>query len=114
MKNPQNNKGIISLLLKNSIVQFVAGILSLFIILILSHSISYKPIEIILKFLGYSFFCYLTTPFVIYWLAYVSQGVATPKKLMITVALTALYSYIIWDTYFFFRRAIAYLLAITS
>lgn len=107
MKNPQDNKGILFLLLKNSIVQFVAGILSILIILKVSNSIDLKVIQIILKSLGYGFFCYLTTPFVIYWLAYVSEGVATTKKLLITVAVVALYSYIIWDAYFFFRGAIA-------
>ena len=109
MKNSQDDRGIVSLLLKNSIVQFLAGMLSLAIILRVSQSINYKLIEIILKSLGYSFFCYLTTPFVIYWLAYVSQGVATVKKMSITIALMALYSYIIWDAYFFFRSAFAQL-----
>ena len=109
MKNSQDNHTILSLLLKNSIVRFIAGVLSFFIILRLSRSINYKAIEILLKSLGYSFFCYLTTPFMIYWLAYVSQGVATAKKMIITVALMALYSYIIWDAYFFFRSAFAQL-----
>lgn len=107
MKNPQNNKGILFLLLKNSIVQFVAGILSILIILKVSNSIDFKAIQIILKSLGYGFFCYLTTPFVIYWLAYVSEGIATTKKLLMTVSIVALYSYIIWDAYFFFRSAFA-------
>ena len=109
MKNSSDESGILSLLLKNSIVQFIAGTLSLLIILRVSHSIDYKLIEIILKSLGYGFFCYLTTPFVIYWLAYASQGVATAKKMIITIALMALYSYIVWDAYFFFRAAFAQL-----
>lgn len=107
MKNPQNNKGILFLLLKNSIVQFIAGILSILIILKVSNSTDLKSIQIILKSFGYGFFCYLTTPFVIYWLAYVSEGIATTKKLLITISIMALYSYIIWDAYFFFRSAIA-------
>ncbi|MEM7761406.1 MAG: hypothetical protein AAGF83_23370 [Cyanobacteria bacterium P01_G01_bin.67] len=107
MKNSPNNKGILSLLLKNSIVQFVAGILSLLIVIKIANSIDYKLIQIGLKSLGYGFFCYLTTPFMIYWLAYVSVGIATVKKLAITIALTAMYSYLIWDAYFFFREAIA-------
>ena len=107
MKNSQDDSSILSLLLKNSIVRFIAGVLSLLIILRVSYSINYKAIEILLKSLGYGFFCYLTTPFIIYWLAYASQGVATAKKMTITVALMALYSYIIWDAYFFFRAAFA-------
>ncbi|MDJ0592341.1 MAG: hypothetical protein QNJ72_20500 [Pleurocapsa sp. MO_226.B13] len=107
MKNSPDNKSILCLLLKNSIVQFIAGILSLLIIIKISHSIDYKLLEVILKALGYGFFCYLTTPFVIYWLAYVSQGTPTTKKISITVTLMALYSYIVWDAYFFFRFAFA-------
>ena len=109
MKNSPNNHTILSLLLQNSIVRFIAGILSFFVILRISHSIDYKAIEILLKSLGYGFFCYLTTPFIIYWLAYASQGVANAKKMAITVAVMALYSYIIWDAYFFFRAAFAQL-----
>ena len=111
MKNSPNNKGILFLLLKNSIVQFIAGILSLLIVLKIANSIDYKVIQLILKSLGYGFFCYLTTPFVIYWLAYVSEGVATTKKMAITIALTALYTYLVWDAYFFFRGAIGSLIA---
>ena len=107
MKNSPNKKGILFILLKNSIVQFVAGILSLLIVLKIANSIDYKIIQLILKSLGYGFFCYLTTPFIIYWLAYVSEGVTTAKKMAITIALTAVYTYIVWDAYFFFRGAIA-------
>jgi uncharacterized membrane-anchored protein len=107
MKTPQDNKSILLLLLQNSIVQFIAGILSLLIMLKIANSIEYKLIQIILKSLGYGFFCYLTTPFMIYWLAYVSEGQATTKKLMITITLVGFYSYLVWDAYFFFRGAIA-------
>jgi hypothetical protein len=107
MKNPPNDQGILFVLLKNSIVQFVAGILSLFIILILARDIDLIVVQVMLKSLGYGFFCYLTTPFMIYWLAYASAGIVTAKKIMITIALTTLYSFIIWDAYFFFRGAIA-------
>ncbi|MGL4881410.1 MAG: hypothetical protein ACRC8K_10120 [Waterburya sp.] len=107
MKNSQDNKSILLLLLQNSIVQFVAGILSLLIILKIANSIEYRLLQIILKSLGYGFFCYLTTPFIIYWLAYVSEGIATTKKIIITIALVGFYSYLVWDAYFFFRGAIA-------
>ena len=107
MKNSPNNKNILFVLLKNSIVQFVAGILSLLIILKVANSIDYKLVQLVLKSFGYGFFCYLITPFMIYWLAYASEGIFTLKKIWITIALTALYSFIIWDAYFFFREAIA-------
>ena len=114
MKNSRNNQGILFLLLKNSIVQFVAGILSLLVVLKTANSIDYKIIQIVLKSLGYGFFCYLTTPFMIYWLAYASEGVATVKKMAITIALTAIYTYLVWDAYFFFRGAIASLFSATA
>jgi hypothetical protein len=114
MKNPQDNKGILFLLLKNSIVQFAAGTLSVFIILKLANSIPYKYIELLFKAFGYGFFYYLTTPFMIYWLAYASQGILTTNKLMITVSLMAFYSYILWDSYFFFKDAIDFLLLKTT
>ena len=106
MKNQPNNQSVLFVLLKNSIVQFVAGVLSLGIVLKIANSIDYKLVQVILKSLGYGFFCYLTTPFMIYWLAYASAGILTLKKLGMTIALTALYSLIIWDAYFFFREAI--------
>lgn len=107
MKNSSNNKSILLVLLKNSIVQFVAGILSLLVILKLANDLDHTVVQLVLKSFGYGFFCYLTTPFMIYWLAYASAGIFTLKKIWITIALTALYSFIIWDAYFFFREAIA-------
>lgn len=102
------------ILLKNSIVQFVAGILALLIILKLANSIDYRLVQLLLKSLGYGFFCYLTTPFMIYWLAYASAGIFTLRKIWITIALTAIYSFIIWDAYFFFRETIASLVMSAS
>lgn len=112
MKNSRNEV-IVYLLLKNSIVRFIAGILSIFIILKIGNAIDYKLLQIIVKSFGYGFFCYLTTPFMIYWLSYASQA-TTSKKIAITIALTSLYSYLIWDAYFFFRDAIASLFAIAG
>ena len=107
MKNSRNKKVVIYLLLQNSIVQFIAGLFSLLIIIKIANNIDSQMLQIALKCFGYSFFCYLTTPFMIYWLAYVSQEATTVKRMTITIALTALYSYLIWDAYFFFRSAIA-------
>ncbi len=107
MKNSPNRRDIIYALLRNSIVQFVAGVLCLLVILKTANAIDYKLIQVGLKSFGYGFFCYLTTPFVIYWLAYASEDSNNLKKLGLTVVLIAFYSYIIWDAYFFFRGAIA-------
>lgn len=114
MKKSEDSKSIILSLLKNSIVQFIAGMLSLTIITTISNNISFQPIQIVLKSFGYGFFCYLTTPFIIYWLSYASEGAGNTKKLIITVALMGFYSYVIWDAYFFFRGAIASLLSVNT
>ena len=89
------------------------GYLSIFIMLKIGNAIEYKLVQIIVKSFGYGFFCYLTTPFMIYWLAYASQA-TTNKKIAITIALTGLYTYLIWDAYFFFRGAIASLFTIVG
>ena len=107
MKNYPERKDIVFALLKNSIVQFVAGVLSLLVIVKTANAIDYKMIQVALKSFGYGFFCYLTTPFIIYWLAYASEDSHNLKKLGLTVVLIAFYSYIVWDAYFFFRGAIA-------
>ena len=114
MNNSPDRKKIIFSLLKNSIVRFIAGVLSLLVILKGASAIDYKLIQIALKCLGYGFFCYLTTPFVIYWLAYASEGTTSFKKLGITITLIAFYSYVLWDAYFFFRQAIASLVFLTN
>ena len=80
----------------------------------ISNNISFQPIQIVLKSFGYGFFCYLTTPFIIYWLSYASQGATNTKKLIITVVLMGFYSYVVWDAYFFFRSAIASWLSASS
>ena len=114
MKNSTERKDIIFALLKNSIVQFVAGVLSLLVILKAANAIDYKLIEVALKSFGYGFFCYLTTPFIIYWLAYASEDDKNYKKLGLTMVLIAFYSYIIWDAYFFFRGAIASMFSVMN
>ena len=106
MKNSTDRKDIIFALLRNSIVQFIAGVLSLLVVVKIANAVDYKLIQLALKSFGYGFFCYLTTPFVIYWLAYASEDSHNLKKLCFTVVLIAFYSYIVWDAYFFFRGAI--------
>ncbi|GAB4540190.1 MAG: hypothetical protein Tsb0014_31230 [Pleurocapsa sp.] len=115
MKDSNREKVILLSLLRNSIVQFIAGTISLIIILQLANIIGYKYLEIIFKSFGYGFYYYLATPFVIYWLAYVSSSKQTNLKLWVTVILTALYSYVLWDSYFFFKSSLSFLISrITS
>ena len=111
MKKSQNQKELLLLLLQNSIVQFIVGTLSISIILILANSIEANVPQILLKSFGYSFYYYLTTPFIIYWLAYASAKRLNRTRLSLTIVITAIYSYFLWDSYFFFTEAMNLLLS---
>jgi hypothetical protein len=63
---------------------------------------------------GYGVYFYLTTPFLLYWLAYASTDQLTQPKLLITVGVVGIYSYIIWDSYFFFQETIQSLISAIS
>jgi hypothetical protein len=91
-------------LIDNSLVQFLV---SLFLIVLLTqaaNSFDDKYLKLCLKTLGYGTFFYLATPFTIYWLAYVSSMILTKVKLVITVLLVGIYSYVFWDSYFFYKQ----------
>jgi hypothetical protein len=114
MRDSNKEQVILLSLLRNSIVQFIAGTISLIIILQLANHIGYRYLQIIFKSFGYGFYYYLATPFIIYWLAYVSSSKQTSLKLWVTVIFTALYSYVLWDSYFFFKSSISFLMEVFS
>jgi hypothetical protein len=103
MKASKDKKQFLLLLLRNSIVRFIAGTLSIAILLKLGNSVSWAYLGLIIKAFGYGFYYYLATPFAIYWLAYVSETKLNKIKLTITIAITAMYSFVLWDSYFFFK-----------
>ena len=111
MKNSPKERALLLSLLRNSIVQFIAGSLGLIIIIELANAIAYRYFQILFKSFGYGFYYYLATPFIIYWLAYVSDSKQTNLKLGVTVVFTALYSYVLWDSYFFFKSAMNVVIA---
>ena len=110
MKQSKSPREILLLLLRTNIIQFVAGTLAIFVILLIARTISYIPINWFLKSLGYSFYYYLTTPFIVYWLAYASATKLSRTKIIITITLMSMYSYVMWDSYFFFKEAMDLLL----
>lgn len=110
MKQSKTPREILLLLLRTNIIQFVAGTLAIFIILTIARAIPYISINWFLKSLGYSFYYYLTTPFIIYWLAYTSATKLNKTKVLITITLMSMYSYVMWDSYFFFKEVINLLL----
>ena len=101
----QKNKTVERLLslLSNNIIQFLIGLFLVVLTTKVSDSISLIYLKFIIKSFSYIIFFYLGTPFVIYWLAYVSNVGLTKLKLTITIVLVAMYSYIFWDSYFFYK-----------
>ena len=97
-------------LLNNSLVQFLLG---LFLIALFTQAADYLEslsVKLIIKSIGYGTFFYLATPFVLYWLAYVSSAKLTKIKLSITILLVAIYSYVFWDSYFSYKHILGELL----
>ena len=97
-------------LIDNSLVQFL---LSLFVIALLTQaadSLNDIHFKLVFKTIGYGLFFYLGTPFILYWLIYVSSVKLTRLKLGITIFLVGIYSYIFWDSYFFYKSVFGNLL----
>ena len=97
-------------LIDNSLVQFL---LSLFLIAILTqvaNSFNDIYLKLTFKTIGYGLFFYLGTPFLIYWLTYVSSLKFTRLTLSITIFVVSIYSYIFWDSYFFYKQSLGELL----
>ena len=61
-------------------------------------------LNVIFKVLAYAVYCYLVTPFILFWLGYASVTKLTKKTIIITICLVGIYSYVLWDSYFFFQQ----------
>ncbi|WP_036477002.1 hypothetical protein [Myxosarcina sp. GI1] len=99
-----NAKKDLFLLLKNNLVQFVVGMLACCFFLKLATHIPDRFFATTFKTFGFGIFFYWTTPFVVYWLAYVSASKLKKVSLIITTLIVGTYSYIFWDSYFFFKE----------
>lgn len=109
-KSDLNRSSKLLSLVNNSLVQFLIG---LFVIALLTQGVNAftnVSLRLIFKTVGYGIFYYLSTPFIIYWLAYVSSDKLTKLKLGITIFLVSIYSFIFWDSYFFYKDTLGELL----
>lgn len=103
--NKQKNKQekIIFLLLKN-LLPFLSGTLLGLIFLQIAELSTITWLSVIFKLLGYAIYCYLVTPFILYWLGYASVTRLTKETILMTICLVGIYSYVLWDSYFFFKQ----------
>lgn len=104
MKKTRAYRENLFLLLKNNLVQFIVGMLSWCVLLKLAGYIPLLSLEVLLKSLGFIIFFYWTTPFAIYWLAYASTIKLTKVSLGVTLVVLSVYSYVLWDAYFFYKE----------
>ena len=110
MNQQKKTVEILRSLLANNIFQFIIGLFLVVLMAKMSDSIDLLSLQVFLKSVSYILFFYLGTPFLIYWLAYVSAMKLTRVKFTITVLLVAMYSYIFWDSYFFYKNTLGQLL----
>ncbi len=110
MKHKNKARKQLFFLLWQHLFYFVLGSLAAYILLEISDKIVRQPVKLLFSSLGYIIYYYWVTPFIIYWLNYVSLDKLTEIKLILTVCLVAVYSYIVWDSYFFFKQCMQSLL----
>ena len=104
MKYKKKTVSLLQSLLRNNIVQFLIGLFFIVLLTHLADSIGLITLKISVKSLGYGIFFYLATPFSIYWLAYVSAVKLTKFKLIMTIGIVSMYSYVFWDAYFSYKE----------
>ncbi len=110
MNHKKKTVSLLLSLLRNNIIQFLIGLFTIAFLTELSDKISLISLKLSIKTLGYGSFFYFATPFVIYWLAYVSAVKLSKVKLIITIALLSMYSYVFWDAYFSYKEMLQELL----
>ncbi|AFZ33645.1 hypothetical protein Sta7437_0019 [Stanieria cyanosphaera PCC 7437] len=105
-------KTIVFFTVFNSIfIQFLLGIFGIFIWLKFSTYCPNDYLKFLLIAIGYGGYFYLTTPFLLHCLTYASTGKLTQFKLLLVIVVVGIYSYIIWDSYFFFKETIQSLMS---
>lgn len=101
-------------LMDNSLIQFLISLLLIVFFTQATNSVDDRYPRLFLKTISYGIFFYLGTPFTLYWLAYVSSLKLTKVKLGITILLVGIYSYVFWDSYFFYKQILGELFFSTS
>lgn len=109
-QNKRDRASKLLFLLDNSLVQFLIGLFLIALVTPWVNSLEDLYLKLVLSTISYGRFFYLSTPFTIYWLAYISSVRLTQVKLGITVLLVGIYSYLLWDCYFLYRDILGELL----
>ena len=104
MNRKENEQERIIFLLVNSLLPFLSGKLMALILLQIAEVFTDSLLNVIFKLLGYAVYCYLVTPFIMSWLGYASTIRLSKKTIIITICLVGIYSYVLWDFYFFFKQ----------
>ncbi|MDJ0648949.1 MAG: hypothetical protein QNJ60_09595 [Xenococcaceae cyanobacterium MO_188.B19] len=110
MKYKKKTVSLLQSLLRNNIIQFLIGLFVIVLLTQVADAINLISLKISVKSLGYGIFFYLATPFSIYWLAYVSAVKLTKFKLIMTMVIISMYSYVFWDAYFSYKAMLKELL----
>lgn len=110
MNNRKKSTDRLLSLLDNNLVQFLLGIFLIALATQIVDTLSSIHLKLVLKTFGYGVFYYLATPFIIHWLNYVSADKLTKLKIAITICVVGIYSYVFWDSYFFYKLSLGELL----
>ena len=81
-----------------------------FMLLQIADVLTNSWLNVMFKLLGYAVYCYLATPFIVYWLGYASVTKLTKETLIMTICLVGVYSYVLWDSYFFFKQTMQFII----
>ena len=104
MNRRENEQQKIIFLLVNNLLPFLSGKLIALILLQVAEVLTNSLLSLIFKLLAYAVYCYLVTPFILCWLGYASVTKLTRKTIIMTMCLVGVYSYVLWDSYFFFKQ----------
>ena len=110
MNHKKKTVSLLLSLLGSNTVQFLIGLFIIAFLTKISEQISLISLKLLVKSLGYGSFFYFATPFLIYWLAYVSAVKLSKVKLIITLLLVSIYSYVFWDAYFSYKEILGALI----
>ena len=94
----------------NNLLLFLVSLFLITLLTQIASSFQDLYFRLFIKTIGYGLFFYVGTPFTLYWLSYLSSVQLTWLKLVITVFLVGVFSYIFWDSYFFYKESLGELL----
>ena len=104
MNKRENEQEKLIFLLVDNLLPFLSGKLMSLILLQVAEVFTNTSLNVIFKLIAYTVYCYFVTPFILFWLGYASVTRLTKKTIIITIFLVGVYSYVLWDCYFFFKQ----------